>query len=372
MQVHRSTHKQRSRSRWTLVAVAILAMVLTACGGTADETAGEDVTEDVGQTEDNGQTATEGEDASGDGESFTINVGHVLSSGEAVHEELLATADRIAERTDGRLTLEIFPDSQLGSNQDLAEQAVAGSNVVAHVDPGYASDHAVPDMAILGGPFLFQDTDDIEAVPNSEVFAEWTDQLREEGQLVSLAWNWYFGERHIIANKGVPHPDDLQGVSIRVPPNPAWITTFEVLPSTGTQLEWAEVYSGLSQGVVDAAEAPLSTLLGSSLYEVADTITLTGHFKAITGFVIGEEQWNALPADLQDILVEEFQAGGENVTAETVSRAPELQSELEELGVTFVEADVDAYAAAVEPFYDRFPEWSDGLYERVQDAIAGN
>lgn len=370
MQIDRTTHLLRGRSRLPLVTIAILAMILTACSGSADETADSSQTEENGQTEEDGQTATEDEEASGDGESFTINVGHVLSSSEAIHKELIATADRIEERSEGRLVLEIFPDSTLGNSQDMTEQAVAGSNIVAHIDLGYASDHAVPDMAILNGPFLFDTTDEIDMVLNSDLFSQWTEQLAAEGDLVSLSWNWYFGQRHIIANKGVPTPSDMQGMSIRVPPNPAWIETFATLPAEGTQLEWSEVYSGLAQGVVDAAEAPLSTLMGSSLHEVADTITLTGHFKAITGMVIGQSFWETLPDDLQQILREEFRRGGDNVTIETVKSEPELQAELEELGLTFVEADVEAYAETVQPFYDQFPEWSDGLYEQVQELLA--
>ena len=87
-----------------------------------------------------------------------------------------------------------------------------------------------------------------------------------------------------------------------MPPNVMWVETFKSMGAVPTPLQWAEVYQGLSQGVVDAAEAPLSTLLGSKLYEVKKVITLTGHFKAVIGLAIGEHFFQSLPKDIQQIL----------------------------------------------------------------------
>ena len=94
--------------------------------------------------------------------------------------------------------------------------------------------------------------------------------------------------RHVISDKGYPSPAEIKGKKVRVPPNPMWVETFKSMGAVPTPLQWSEVYSGLSQGVVDAAEAPLSTLYGSKLFEVKKVVTLTGHFKAVTGVGIGE------------------------------------------------------------------------------------
>lgn len=350
MQIGRLTfttgHNRRNPRRMALVGFAVLPLLIAACGGTSSTPAVDDTV-------------------------YTISVGHVLAPTEAIHLELVATAERLKERSGGRLILEIFPSSTLGTNVDLVEQSVAGANVIAHTDTGLLVNNGVPDFAIMNGPFLFENTDEISKLLESDLFRSWSDKALADGDLVVLGFNWYFGQRHMISKSGFPHPSDLTDVLVRVPPNPAWIETFSALPSVPTQVAWAEVYSGLQQGVIDAAEAPLGTLKGASLYEVADTITLTGHFKAVTGFVVGKAYWDTVPADLQELIREEFQIGGDRVTVATVENEPKIQAELEALGVTFVEADVKAYAEAVVPFYSRFPEWSDGLYEQVQAVLAG-
>ena len=120
------------------------------------------------------------------------------------------------------------------------------------------------------------------------------------------------------------------------------------------------------QGVVDAAEAPLSTLYASRLYEVADTITLTGHFKAVLGWVMGVEYFDSLPEDVQAILLEEFQRGGVEMTAITLAQEQEYQGRLEDEGVEFFDADIEAYAAKTQSFYSRF---TPGLYEEVRSQL---
>jgi len=313
-------------------------------------------------------------DAASSGETspvITINVGHVLSGTEPTHTALAGVAKAVSKRTDGRLTLKLFPDGQLGQNRDMQEQTLAGAAQIAQVDPGYAATlGGIDELNVLGGPFLYDSIDDINAVLDSDLMKEWTDQLEKKG-LHSLTWKFYFGERHIISNKGYPEPKDLKGVKIRIPPNPAWVETFKALPSTGTTMEFSEVYTGMQQGVIDAAEAPLSTLKGTSLNEVGNTITLTGHFKAITGWGTSVKFWNTLPAEYQKILTEEFEAGAKVMTEMTVGQETALRSEFKnKLGVKLVEPNIPAYKKAVLPFYQAFPKWRPGLHEQLLEIMA--
>lgn len=301
---------------------------------------------------------------------FTIRLANVVAATEPVNVVAQQLAAAVAERTGGRVAIEIFPASQLGGGRDYLEQAFLGAPVVGHTDPGYVStEYGVAELAVLAGPFLIQGVDDIPGLIQSDLVQGWNARLAEAGMRV-LSWNWFFGERHLISNAAYPNPADLRGVKVRVAPNPVWTITFDTLGAVGVELEWAEVYGGLQQGVVDAAEAPLSTLYGSRLYEVAKTITLTGHFKAITGMVMGEAYWQTLPADIQEILLEEFDRHGAMMSEMTVASQAEFRRLLEAQGVTFVDADTVAYAAAAAPFYTRFPGFPAGIFDQVQAIIA--
>lgn len=301
-----------------------------------------------------------------------ISVGTVVSATEPTSVVLQSIADGISERTGGTLTMTVFPDGQLGQNRDMQEQTVAGGAQIAQLDPGYAAElSGNPEYNIMGGPFLFDSVEDLNWFIDSDLVAEWNEQMAQDAGVHVLTWKFFFGERHIIGNKGFPEPADLEGISVRVPPNPAWIETFTALPSTPTVLEWSELYSGLEQGVVDAGEAPLSSFLGSSLYEVGDTVTLTSHFKAATGWFTNVDFWNSLPAECQDVVTEEFARGSDEMTQLTLDNEMELRKQFqEEFGVTLVEANTAAYKEASAAFYDAFPDWRPGLYQTVLDILA--
>jgi TRAP-type transport system periplasmic protein len=296
---------------------------------------------------------------------IVIKAGHVLAPTEPTHLALLKWAERMKERTQGRVEMQVFASSQLGSNRDMMEQAVLGAGVISHTDPGYTQDYYA-NFGVLNGPFLFREWEQAKRLVNGPLVKEWSETMRREKGLRLLALNWYFGPRHIIAHQPMRNPEEMRGKKVRVPPNIMWKETIQAMGGAPTPLEWAEVYTGLAQKVVDAAEAPLSTLLGSRLYEVAKVITLTGHFKAITGMVIGEKFFQSLPADVQKLLEEEAVRAGDEMSAMTLAKQEEFTKALREKGVTFVQGDAAAFEKATQVVYTKFPKWTPGIYEKVK------
>ena len=219
-------------------------------------------------------------------------------------------------------------------------------------------------MGVLTGPFLIDSPDQWPTLVGSDLVKGWEDAIAADGNLRVLDLGWYVGERHLIGNAAYPEPADLAGVKIRIPPLPAWTTTFEAVGATPVTVDFTEVYTALSQGVVDASEAPLSAINGARWQEVAKEITETGHFRQFQGFVMAESVFAGLPPEFQAILLEEFQAGGERATATEIASAETLRGEFEAQGVTFTPADVEAYRAATAPFYEAYPEWTPGLRRR--------
>lgn len=299
----------------------------------------------------------------------TLRVTHVLSTTEPMHLASERFAELVEERSDGRIAVEVFPAGQLGSNVDMYEQVRMGAPIVQISDPGYLSDY-VADFGILNGPYLLDDPADFQKLLDSDWYQKTVDKLAEEHGIRVLSLNWLFGSRHIIANKPVRNLADLENLSIRVPPNVMWIETFEALGARGETLEWTEVYSGLASGVVDAAEAPLSSHWSSKLYESADTISMTGHFTAFTGPIINEEVYQSLDPELQTVVNEAAIEAG-TYMAELVSDAQEtLRADLEAEGVTFVDdVNVEELREATAGVYTKFPDWSEGLYDTVRGIL---
>jgi TRAP-type transport system periplasmic protein len=302
------------------------------------------------------------------GEKIIIKAGHVLAPSEPTHLALLKWAERVKERTGGQVEMQVFASSQLGSNRDMMEQAVLGAGVISHADPGYIQDYYA-NFGVLNGPFLFREWEQAKKLVNGPLVKEWAEAMRKEKGMRLLALNWYFGPRHMIAHQPLRNPDEMKGKKVRVPPNIMWKETIQAMGGAPTPLEWAEVYTGLGQKVVDAAEAPLSTLVGTRLYEVAKVITLTGHFKAITGMVIGEKFYQSLPANVQKILDEEALRAGDEMSAMTIAKQDEFMTALKDKGVIFQQCDAAAFEKATQVVYTKFPQWTPGIYQKVKAAL---
>jgi TRAP-type C4-dicarboxylate transport system substrate-binding protein len=266
------------------------------------------------------------------------------------------------------LNLEIFPASQLGDNATMLEQAQTGSNIVAHVDAGFLSEYGVPELAVAISPFLFADVEELETFVASDLFNGWLDQLQDEN-IRTLAMNWYFGSRNLYGNAAWPEPSDLEGALIRVPPNPSWVAMYDTLPSTPVTMAAGEIYSGLQTGVIDGSDAPINALYTFSIYEVADFVTMTRHFLQTTGWAMNNDLFESLCPEFQELLTSELQAAGRTVSDVIEQQEVTFQERLEAEGMTFVEANHDAYVEAVAGFYDQFPEWPDDLYEQVRATI---
>lgn len=275
---------------------------------------------------------------------------------------------RITERTDGRVTFQVFPSAQLGTTTDTLEQASQGQPVIGYTSASFMSQFGVPELAAVEGPFVVANNDEAERLAFSDLMQGYYDELAEEAGLRVLALNWFDGARHMIGDDPYPHPSNLEGVRMRVPPVETWIETFEPLGVVPTTVEAAEVYSALAQGVVSAAESPLTGLQASKWYEVADDITLTGHFNLFLGWVMSEEVFQGLSEEDRQIVLEEFRRGGQELTAASMALQEEIRDQFVAEGVSFHEADLDAYREATSSFWTSFPAWPEGLFDEIRAA----
>jgi TRAP-type C4-dicarboxylate transport system substrate-binding protein len=287
-------------------------------------------------------------------------------------KEVMATAERVTKRTEGRVAFEGFPSGQLGTTTDSIEQASQGLPIMTFTSASFLSSFGVPELAIVEGPFIVSNTDEADKLASSGLMQGFYNRLAQSSGLRVLALNWFDGPRHMIGNAAYPKPEDLKGVRMRVPPVETWLKTFQPLGVVATTVEAAEVYSALSQGVVNAAEAPLTGLRASGWQEAAKEITLTGHFNLFLGWVMSDAVFQQISEADRAILLEEFRTGGQTLTKTSANLENEIRTQFESQGVTFHKADVDAYRKATESFYTSFPNWPQGLYDQVRAAATTN
>ena len=185
---------------------------------------------------------------------YSIKLAHSLSSTEPAHLAAEFFAKNVAERSGGRIDVQVFPGEQLGSGKDVNAMIRGGANVMNITDPGYLSDF-VPDIGVLNGPYLLRNADEFRKILASDWLKEIDAKLQKAGFRV-VSYNNLFGPRHMIADKPIRTPADIQGVTVRVPPNQMWLETFKAMGARPTTVQWSEVYSALQQGVVAAPPSP--------------------------------------------------------------------------------------------------------------------
>ena len=300
---------------------------------------------------------------------ITLKLGHVTSTVEPIHQAFMFFAENVGKRTNGKVKVEVYPSASLGTNKEMYEQARIGAPVIANVDPGYLSDY-VPDLGVMNGPYLVVNPYDFNKILESDWYKGIEKQVYEAGFQI-LMLNGFFGPRNIISDKPIRHPNDIKGLPIRCPPNVMWIETFKAMGASPVTLAWAEVYSGLAQGVVKAAEAPLGSLWGAKLYEHKKVISMTGHFKAFVGLAMGRTYWDTLPKDVQKVLLEEAKKAGVKLTELTIQSLEAFKEKFRAQGVTFIEdVDTAAFQKSTEAAYKAFPKWTPGLHDKIKKILA--
>lgn len=293
-----------------------------------------------------------------------IRFAHSLSVTEPAHQAAEFFAKNVAARTGGKVQITVYPAEQLGPGKDVNEMIRQGANVMNITDPGYLSDF-VPDVGVLNGPYLIQKPEDYEKLLASGWYKSVEKKLEDAGFKLIMA-NGFFGQRHLISNKPVRKPEDMAGMTVRVPPNTMWIETFKAMGARPTTVQWAEVYNALSQNVVQAAEAPLGSLWGSKLQETRKHLSMTGHFTAFLMWPINSGFFNKLPKDVQQVLLEEGARAGKEMTRLTLASQQEYIGKFKAAGVTIVDdVDVPAFQKATAGVYKAFPKWTPGLRETV-------
>ncbi len=307
-------------------------------------------------------------DGGGAEETLTLRVSHVNPPDSIDGKIVDEVAESVNEKSGGSLELEVYPSGQIGTTGDTAEQAANGESVIGYMDASIIAQLGADDFGILGGPFLFDDLESVNNFLASDLFAEMSDRVAEEHGIRLLSLGWVDGPRHIFGKEAYPNPEDLEGVKFRTPPVDVWTETFSLLGAVPTEVANTETYSALEQGVVDAAEGPVNGTYPQRWQEPANQVTLTGHFRTLLGYGMSEQVWQSLTEDQQELLRDEFVAGGEEAQAGYEAAVEETMQKMEEeAGVEFHEADIEAYREKTAPFYDKYGD----LYDQVREASQG-
>lgn len=225
----------------------------------------------------------------------TIKLAHSLSEAHPVHKAMVYMGKKTAENSNGKLQLEIYPGSQLGTEQQCLELLQIGSLGMTKVSAAVMENFS-PDLKVFGFPYIFRDDAHRFSVYDGSIGEE----LLQAGEKYWLRGLTYFdaGNRSFYTkNRLIKEPSDLEGLKIRVMQSPTAIALVKSFGGSPTPISWAELYTALQQGVVDGAENNLPSLYSSRHYEVAKFLTINEHSSIPDILVISTIIWDNLNED---------------------------------------------------------------------------
>src|SRR5690606_17067773 len=245
---------------------------------------------------------------------YTLRFNHVLAPTEPYHEGFQNWADRVSERTNGGLEIEVFPSAQLGVEEDIIEQIRQGANIGQNTDAARLGNY-VPGIAIVNGPYFVESLEEAFALADSPTMQQWQDELAASHGLKVVCFDWVQGFRNFYTNEEVRTPEDLDGLRIRTPPAPIWQESIRALGAEPVAMNFGDVYPGLQQRAIDGAELVYPNITAASLNEVLEYANATKYI-LLVNLQVGCSQWfDGLPEDYQTALVEERRKAGQETAA---------------------------------------------------------
>ena len=298
---------------------------------------------------------------------MVVKASDVHPLGYPTVEAMLRMGAKLEKATNGRLTLQMYPQMQLGGEKEMIEQAQVGALQIARISVG-ALGPVIDELNVFNMPFIFRDEAHMRKVIDGPIGEELLAKISANPQTRLIALGWMdAGTRNVYANKPVTRPTDLKGMKVRMMGNPIFVETMNAMGGNGVAMGFNELYSAMQTGVVDGAENNEPTVLAQNHYQVAKVYSLTGHLIIPEMFVFSKVSWDKLGKADQELIRKfsrEAQFEQRKLWDEKTAKAT---AELKAKGVQFVPADKQAFFKATQPVRDKYGAKYAGLLKRILD-----
>lgn len=279
-----------------------------------------------------------------------IRLGHVLPEAHSWHTAATGFAEDVAEKTEGRVAIEVFAGGQLGSEKEVIEGMQFGA-VQAGVIGSGSFQYIEPKMGIIEMPYAWTSREQAFTALDADL-GDALEALLEPKGMVVLSW-WETGFRNITNNtRPIEKPADLEGLKIRVTPDKVRLATFEGLGAEPAPLAFGELYSALQQGLFDAQENPLSIIDAASFFEVQKYVSKSEHIFGAASLTMSKMTWDQISDEDQAIVLEAAQHWAEEQRTMAAEAEASLVATLEGKGMEFNEVDKAAFVEAVAPIWE--------------------
>ena len=302
---------------------------------------------------------------------------HDLPEDSAQHVAAEKFRDLVAERTDGEIVVQIFPNNSLADDVQATQQMQFGA-IEGGIIPTAKLSNFQPSMQLPDLPFLFPSRKIAHDFLDSEVGDELLATLDEIG-LKGVTF-WESGFKQFTCNAAITSPDDFSGRKVRVMESPIIIKQFEAMGATPVPIAFSETYTALQQGVVDCQENPLVSIVKMKFHEVQSEVVISNHAYLGYAFVFSKRWFDQLSAEQQKVLVDTAREVTPFQREETARREVGYIDTIKQSQANLSELPAESRAAfeeATRPVHDEFrgaigAELLDKTYAKIDELRAAS
>jgi tripartite ATP-independent transporter DctP family solute receptor len=273
-------------------------------------------------------------------------------------------AKLVKERTNGRVEIQVFANSQLGGVNEMVDGVRSGAIQIAHHDFGSLG-RIVSNTAVFNTPFMYRDVDHAMRATDpalSPALREINQELVQKGNMRIVA-ALFQGTRQLTSKEKVLSVKDMQGKKYRGVPIKLWSSMLTGMGAVATPVEVSELATALATGLVVGQENPLPNIYNLKLYEVQKYVMLTGHMQSILSVFVNERAWQQIPAADRKVVEATMIEVGKKTVDWDRETAAKYRKDLEAKGMVFVEQkdglDVEGFRKSVLAQVNKdFPEWA--------------
>lgn len=297
---------------------------------------------------------------------YNFKIGHVTKESHIWHQTALKFGEELEKLSDGRMTVTVYPSSQLGLEKDMVQQLETGSIDFGFLTNGYMSTRQ-ESLNAWFLPFVFNSLEDAVKLRESKPVKEMLAELESQG-LIGLDFI-FAGNRHVLLRNGhISSMKDLSGKKIRIIGSPVFQTFWDRTGAGPTAMPLSEVYTSLQTGVIDGMDIDLDALVTEKYYETAKYLTLTNHATFPAVIVMGKKSFESLSPEDQEIVKEAMKTAVDWGVKESLKREKENLDTVKKAGVKVQKLkDVSSFEEVRANVINTFSEKSPIIKEFLQE-----
>lgn len=280
-------------------------------------------------------------------------------------------ANLIEEKTDGEVNIDLFPNGQLGSEQDTVNNASMGLLDLSVL----AINNITPfsyTVGVLTLPYVIQSAEDAKTLTQGPIGEELTKNTIRDAGVRILAWAYSGCRRLTNSVKPIAEPSDLEGLVIRVPKNEIMVSSYQAWGVNPNPLAWSETFTALQQGVVDGQDNPYITIDAMKFYEVQNHVTDSCYVFSMEPLIMSEAKFQKLSPEMQKTVLEAGQEATEHSYEYLLNTEASIKKKLVEEHGMEITQPANGEKAWIEQATQIWPEFYDSIggKAKLDEALA--